>query len=100
MTDRRLARERRELLLVEHLRHEPHVAHDGDPPLLGDGDPGRLLTAVLEREQPEVREPGHLALVGADAEDATHQSETLPGAPERIDRNSEQRIPADLADAA
>ena len=70
--DRDLARQCVQLLLVEDLRDEAHVAHDGEPAAVGDGDPGRLLAAVLEREQAEVREPRHVSLLRANAEDATH----------------------------
>ena len=62
-----------QLLLVEDLRDEPEVAQHGQPAVLGDGDPGRLLAAVLQREQPEVGEPRDVAVGRADAEDAAHQ---------------------------
>ena len=48
--------QRLQLLLVEDVRDEPHLAQDREAPAVGDGDPGRLLAAVLEREQAEVRE--------------------------------------------
>ena len=70
--DRDIAGECRELLLVEHLRHEPHLAKRGDAPSFRDRDPGRLLTTMLEGEQAEVREPGNVTLVRAHAEDAAH----------------------------
>ena len=70
--DRDLAGQRLQLLLVEDLGHEPHVAQHGEPAALGDGDPGRLLAAVLQREEGEVREPRHVALDRPDAEDAAH----------------------------
>ena len=70
--DRDLAGERLQLLLVEDLSHEPHVAQDGQPPSLGDGDPGRLLAAVLQCEEGEIREPRHIALDRPDSEDAAH----------------------------
>ena len=62
----------RELLLVEDLRDEPEVAQRRQPALLGDGDARRLLAAVLEREEPEVREPRDVAVGCVDAEDAAH----------------------------
>ena len=40
------------------------------PPRGGGGDPGRLLAAVLEREQREVREPGDVVSGRVDPEDA------------------------------
>ena len=61
-----------ELLLVEHLRDEAEVAQRGQPAVLGDGDARRLLAAVLQREEPEVREPRDVAVGGVDAEDAAH----------------------------
>ena len=56
VADRDLAAEAVKLLLVEHLRDEPEVAHPRQPAVLGDRDPRRLLAAVLEREEAEVRE--------------------------------------------
>jgi hypothetical protein len=79
VSDRDLAVQAREVLLVEHLRHEAEVAQRREPCLVGDGNPGRLLTAVLERVQAEVREPRDVAVGGVDAEDAAHQRAGLPG---------------------
>ena len=62
-----------QLLLVEHLGDEAEVAERGEPALLGDGDARRLLAAVLEREEPEVREPRDVAVRGVHAEHAAHQ---------------------------
>ena len=73
VADRDLAGKRGELLLVEHLRHEPHLAHCSDPPAFVDRDPGRFLAAVLKREQAEVREARDVALDRSHAEDAAHQ---------------------------
>jgi hypothetical protein len=70
--DRNLTLQSVQLLLVEHLRHEPEVAQRGQAAGLGDGDPGRLLAAVLQREQAEVREPRDVAVGCVDAEDAAH----------------------------
>ena len=72
VADRELAVQAREAPLVEHLRHEPEVAQRGQPAVLGDGDPGRLLAAVLQRVEPEVGEPRDVAVGRADAEDAAH----------------------------
>ena len=77
MPDRDLAVEAAQLLLVEDLGDEAHVAQDGQAALVGDGDPGGLLAAVLEREEPEVGHPRHVALRRADPEDAAHQA-TVP----------------------
>ena len=73
VADRDLAAQAPEAPLVEDLADEAHLAHRGQPAALGDGDPRRLLAAVLEREEPEVRKPGDVALARADAEDAAHR---------------------------
>ena len=65
-----LALERAQLLLVEHLRDEAEVADGHDVAGVGGRDPGRLLAAVLQREQREVREPGDVRLGRVHAEDA------------------------------
>ena len=72
VTDRDLTRESLELLLVEDLGDEPHVAQHRQAPRLRDGDARRLLPAMLQREQREVRQPRHVAVGRADAEDAAH----------------------------
>ena len=56
VTDRNLAGQRLQLLLVEDVREEANLAYDRQATAVRDRDPGRLLAAVLEREQPEVRE--------------------------------------------
>ncbi len=98
VTDRDLARQRLQLLLVEDLSDEAHVAEHGQSPTFGDGDPCRLLAAVLEREEREVGEPRHVAVVGANSEDAAHLVLTLPGGAEVGERDAENLVPADLAD--
>jgi hypothetical protein len=70
--DRDVAGQRLQLLLVEDLRDEAHVAHRGEPPAVGDCDSRRLLAPVLEREEAEVGEPRHVAVLRADPEDAAH----------------------------
>src|SRR5262249_49139816 len=74
VADRELAVEPAELLLVEDLRDETEVAERRQPPPVRDRDPGGLLPAVLEREQAEVREPGHVPSRRPDPEDAAHQA--------------------------
>ena len=74
MADRGLPAEAAELLLGEDLCDEAHVPQGGEAAVVGDGDPRRLLAAVLEREEAEVREPGDVALGGVDADDAAHQA--------------------------
>ena len=63
MTDGRLAGQRLQLLLVEDVRDEPHLAQHREMTAVGDCDPRRLLAAVLEREQPEVRETRDVPLL-------------------------------------
>ena len=70
VADRGLARKRVQLLLVEHVRDEAHLAQHGEPALIRDRDARGLLAAVLEREQAEVRETRNVPLLRADAEDA------------------------------
>ena len=73
VADGDLAGERRQLLLVEDLRHEPHLAQHCHPLAVRHGDSSRLLAAMLEREEPEVRQARDVALAGVDTEDAAHQ---------------------------
>ena len=58
MPDGEVALERREAALVEDLGDEAHVLDDGDRLAVAHRDAGRLLPAVLEREEPEVGELG------------------------------------------
>ena len=60
VADRHVADQRAQHVLVEHLRDEALVAdrHDACPPRGAVAMPGRFLAAMLQREQPEVREPG------------------------------------------
>ena len=60
----------------------PMSRSDGEPPAVGDGDAGRLLPAVLEREEAEVRDARDVTLGRANAEDAAHQLGHLPGLPQ------------------
>ena len=64
--------QRLELLLVEDVGDEAHLAQDRQVPAIGDGDPCGLLPAVLECEQAEVREPRDVPLVRADTEHPAH----------------------------
>ena len=70
--DRDLPAQSVQLLLVEHLRDEAEVAQRRQAALLRDGDPRRLLAAVLQREEAEIREPRDVALRRVHAEDAAH----------------------------
>ena len=55
VADREMTVERREPALVEHLRDEAHVLDDGDRLAVAHRDAGRLLPAVLQRVEAEVR---------------------------------------------
>src|SRR5439155_624257 len=85
-----LSGQRVELLLVEDLRHEPHVPHDRESPSVRDSYPGRLLAAMLEREEPEVGEARDVTLLGADSEDPAHLVSSLPGLAELRHLHSEE----------
>ena len=58
MADREMTLERREAALVEHLRDEAHVLDDGDRLAVAHRDAGRLLPAVLQGVEAEVRQVG------------------------------------------
>ena len=58
VADREVAFERREPALVEHLRDEAHVLDDGDRLAVAHRDAGRLLAAVLQGVEAEVRQVG------------------------------------------
>ena len=62
MSDRKVTAQTAQLLLVEDLRHETHVAQCREPTLVGDGDSRRLLAAMLECEQAEVGQARDVAL--------------------------------------
>jgi hypothetical protein len=72
MPDGELSGERLELLLVEDLGDETHVANDGQPPRVRDCDSRRFLAAVLEGEETEVRKTRDVALLRANPEDTAH----------------------------
>ena len=72
VADRDFAAQPVQLLLVEDLRHQTEVSQCREPPLLGDGDAGRLLAAVLQGEEAEVRQPRDVAFRSMHAEDAAH----------------------------
>ena len=56
VADRVVAGERRHRLRREHVGDEAGVLVQACPGAVADGDPGRLLPAVLQREQPEERD--------------------------------------------
>jgi uncharacterized repeat protein (TIGR01451 family) len=70
VADRHVALQRAQLLLVEDLGDEAGVAHRRDVAALAGGDPGRLLTAVLQRVEAEVGEAGDVVAGRVYAEDA------------------------------
>jgi hypothetical protein len=68
MSDGQLTAKRLEPTLVDDLVDEPEVLVDHDVLAVADRDPGRLLTAVLLGEEPEVREPAYVVSRRPDAE--------------------------------
>ena len=78
MPDGHLTLERLQLLLVEDLGDEPHVAHGHDLARVRRRDPGRFLAAVLKGEQREVGKPGNVTLRGEDAEDTALVARAVP----------------------
>src|ERR1700678_568508 len=61
MPDRELAGERAQVVLGEHLVDEPKLAaRDDVATAIGRGDASRLLAAVLQGVQREVRQTRHL----------------------------------------
>ena len=71
VADRQVAAERAQLVLAEDLRDEAERALGDDvAAVVGGRDPRRLLAAVLERVEGEVREAGDVVLGRVDAEDA------------------------------
>ena len=71
MTDPDVALESGERRLVEDLGDEAHILVDDDARSVGNRDPSRLLTAVLERIKAEEDELGDLFIRGPYAEEAT-----------------------------
>jgi hypothetical protein len=71
VTDSDVALESGERRLVEDLGDESHVLVDDDARPIGNGDPCRLLAAVLERVKTEEDELGDLFVRGPYAEEAT-----------------------------
>ena len=69
VADRHLPAETGQRLLVEHLRDEPHLLDHRDLTVVGDGDPGALLTAMLQGVEAEEGEARHVAFGRDDPED-------------------------------
>ena len=82
MADRRVTLQAAQLLLGEDLGDEAHVSQHGETALVGDGDSGRFLPAVLQREQAEVRDARYVTVWSANAEDAAHLDRHLVGLPQ------------------
>ena len=60
-----------QVLLVEHLRHQPHALVDVGRAAVAGGDAGALLSPVLKGVEPEKGDAGHVTTGREDAEDAT-----------------------------
>jgi hypothetical protein len=69
VADGQVALQGGEPALVEGLGDEPHVLDHGDRLAVGHRDPGRLLAAVLQGEQPEIGQIGDGLPRGVDPED-------------------------------
>ena len=96
VTDGGLPAKSAELLLGEDLRDEPHVPQNGEAAVVGDGDSRRLLAAVLEREEAEVRQARDVAVATVDADDPAHQ----PAPPSYATRRSASLTPSSLSPPA
>ena len=77
MADGVLAAEALEHLLVEDLADEAQVLDDRDLAVVGHGDAGALLAAVLQGVEAEERQPRDVAPRRVDAEDAAAVMETI-----------------------
>ncbi len=94
MADGQVAFEGCERPAVEHLGDETHVLDDGDGLAVAHRDAGRLLTAVLQREEPQVREVRHLLARGVDPEDATGLADAAIRHHSSIPRGSARTVSA------
>ena len=77
VTDGDVAAQLGDVVLVEDLRHKAHLLVHVDVASVTDGDPRRLLTAVLQRVEPEIREVGDVLAGVEDAEDAAFFMQVL-----------------------
>ncbi len=68
MADRMRADQRAQIGLVEDLRHQAHVLVRVRGAPVAGGDAGAFLAAMLQRIQPEIRQPGDIAAGGKDPE--------------------------------
>ena len=88
MADRRVTLQAAQLLFGEDLGDEAHVSQHGETTLVRDGDSGRLLPAMLQREQAEVRDARYVTVWCTNAEDAAHLEDHLIGPPQVVERDS------------
>ena len=77
MADGVLAAQALEHLLVEHLADETEVLDDRDLAVVGHGDAGALLAAVLQGIEPEEGQARDVESRRVDAEDAAAVVETI-----------------------
>ena len=83
--DRELAGERAQVVLAEDLADEAELAAGDDvPAAVGGGDARRLLAAVLERVQREVRQTRHLVPGRVQAEHAALVARSLTHRPHKL----------------
>ena len=93
VADRDVAAQRGQGGLVEDLRHEAHVLVDEDLLAVGGRDAGGLLTAVLQRVEPEVGQLGDVLARGPDAEDAAGVLRALLAGKEVMGQVARRRVP-------
>ena len=101
MTDRHVAVERLQLLLVEHLRDESGLAQRRDVAALAGGNAGRLLPAMLERVEREVGEARDVMPRRVDAEDSTFIARTVALVERRLNQVGQRnRTPGSIGRTA
>ena len=79
VADGQVAGERRQGALVEDVGHQAHVLDHGDVDTVGHRHAGRLLPAVLQGVQAQVREVGDRLVGGMHAEDPTRLFQRVVG---------------------
>ena len=71
MADGDIAPQAAKHLFIKDLGYQPHFGMDVNPFPISGGDPGALLTAVLEGKQTKEGEPGYILTWGINAEKST-----------------------------
>ncbi len=92
--DRQVAAQRWQAAFVEDLGDHAEVLVDHHALAVADGHAGRLLAAMLEREEGQRREAGRLLARGMDADDAAHRLRPPRRAPVAARTATRGRAPA------